>query len=160
MKKSLIILFAMLFGMASFAQTVEEQKKKIFRKTRDQIAYVVLFGALLLIFGGTGKIPFLIVATGFVEVVALIGEAMVKREAVMYGEKLDEANKDAVKSAAGLIRAFVILVLLLSVMAWAVKAGHLNSVTGVFPWLENFADWQISKVNEVVEFLREFFSKK
>ena len=29
MKKSLIILFAMLFGMASFAQTVEEQKKKI-----------------------------------------------------------------------------------------------------------------------------------
>ena len=68
--------------------------------------------------------------------------------------------RHAVKSAAGLIRVFVILVLLLSVMAWAVKAGHLNSVTGVFPWLENFADWQISKVNEVVEFLREFFSKK
>lgn len=137
--------------------TKAEEKAKIMKDTRDQITFTAIIAVIVIFL----KMPPLLTLTFEFEALLMIMDAAAQRIGLAEGEKPSKTRKRSAKGVGRLMTGYLIWVALLTVIAWAVKNGHLVSVTETFPWLKSFANWQVSQINETVEFVKEhlFFKK-
>lgn len=133
--------------------TDEEVKVETLKNARDGIVISVALGLLVLLVNK--GMPTIMVFLGFVVSIVLMvmscGTIGIIREGVEdYERKIDAAMDGARRIMIGAI-AFV---LILTALAVGIKEGTILAT--YFPQLSNFADWQIGKVNELLEFFANF----
>ena len=140
-------------------QVVDPQKRidKIVTDSRDQIAMSLIFAIAVIGLMVAGKLPTLFGLCGIVEVIGLIAYHLSMREAVNFGRNLEETDRRTSRAMGRLLCSFFIWVLLLTILAFFVNTGRLNTLVEVFPLLDKFSDWQIEQVNELFEFFEKLF---
>ena len=125
---------------------------RAYTDSRDEIAAAAVFGILAASFMISGKLPFILGVTGIFETILVIAEALARRDAIRDRKKLKKMEKRLYKGTSRAMKAFMTLVLCLTVFAWAITAGKMDSVSETFPMLQKFAEWQVNQVNELLEF--------
>lgn len=132
----------------------DEIVAQITRKTRDQtvVGILVILASLFM------KYPILFKVLGVVIGLCAILDSMSIRSAIERGEKITEAEEKSSKGCARILSETIILGILLTVFAIWISSGP--EWAEKFPLLKEFADWQILKVNELMQFFLDLVHGK
>lgn len=136
--------------------TDEEAKAETLKNARGGIVVSFVLGGLTLLLNE--ELPtimvFLTLVISIILMVMSCGTIGIIREG---GEDHETIIDSAFKRARWTIIGAVLLVLCLTALAVGIKEGTL--LVKYFPRLSEFADWQIGKVNELLEFFANFPQK-
>lgn len=136
--------------------TDEDAKEETLKNARNGIMTSAVLGVLLLLMNK--GLPTIMVFLGLVISLVLMvmscGTIGIIREGA--GD-YDERINSAMKGARGILIGAIVFILVLTALAVVIKEGTI--LAKYFPQLQNFADWQIGKVNELLEFFANFPQK-
>lgn len=132
----------------------DEIVKQITKKTRDQtvVGILIILASLLM------RYPILFKVLGLAVGLCAILDSMSIRSAIERGEKITEAETKSAHACGKLLTELIVSMVLLTVFAVWIQSGP--EWTEKFPHLKEFADWQILKVNELMQFFRDLIHGK
>lgn len=138
-------------------QSSEQLRNERYKLARDNIAYMMGFIALVVAMWCGKILPTLWMATGVVEALAVIAEAMAVRESIRTSDV--ELYKNSSKVAAKLLGSWFVMLILATALSWAVADGRLDSIVEHFPSVSGFSTWMLAKVNEALEVFSKLAGK-